>query len=164
MKWEKNLGKSGFTFIETIIVVAIILTTLGYAALNVLTASENQNVSASRDILRADIKSQQAKAMSGQNYEQNNADYYGIYFTSTSYTLFKGSSFDPNDPENYVINMENNSEFFNINLPSSSLIFSPLSGEVYGYSPIQNSLGIRNTVNGENYTFSINRYGAISTQ
>ena len=113
--------------------------------------------------LVADMKQQQLKAMSGDTEGRATADKYGVHFTSNSYVLFHGSSYSAGDAANYSINLDQNLTFIKINVPSSNIIFSQVSGDVSGFNASQNSVTIKNTGTNQQKVIQFNRYGVITS-
>lgn len=151
----------GFTLIEIVIICAIILLLLSYGLFSLLNLQTTSSLNSLTDLLIEDIKTQQVKAMTGDTEGRGIPDEYGIYFTPASYTLFHGSSYSANNPDNFVSSLP---EGYNIisTFPSSSLILQAGSGEILGFEPTQNSITIRNMKNGNQKKILLNKYGAVT--
>jgi prepilin-type N-terminal cleavage/methylation domain-containing protein len=152
--------KSGFTVIEMIIVVGLIAALLGAASLRLLNISQIASVMNSTDKLVTDIKEQQTKAMATDTSGSGVVSDYGVYFQTGSYTLFRGSSYSVSDPGNLVVSLGTNIQS-TATFPGSTLVLTKGSGEVAGFSAGQNTVTIRNTINNEQQTVTVNRYGVI---
>lgn len=82
----------------------------------------------------ADAKSQQQSAMLGESNSSSQFD-YSIKVDGTSYTLFRGSTFNPSDPSNYTVSYPENVTA-DTGLPdpfSDTLTFSALTGDIKDY-------------------------------
>lgn len=153
-----NLEK-GFSLVEVLIVVSIFISLLGYSVINLLGSREKSNISSSVQTLISDIKLQQQKSMNGE--DAVNTD-HGIYFGANNYVLFKGDTYNISDPANFNINLGDNTTFDLVEFQDSVLVFSRGSGEIYNFNPLSNSLTLKNSINGEEKTIYINKYGVIS--
>ncbi len=157
---EITLASRGFTFVEIVITMAIASTLLGIISMNLLKIHQTKTVQSVYKILVSDLKSQQTKSMSLSAQNTSSPGEYGVHFETNSYTLFKGSSYNPNDPANAEIELPENFSFSNVTLPSTQVVFTRGSGEVLNFINGQNSLTINN-FEGDSITLEINPYGAI---
>ena len=151
---------SGFTFVEIVITMAIASTLLGIISMNLLKIHQTKTVQSVYKILVSDLKSQQTKAMSLSAQNTSSPGEYGVHFETNSYTLFKGTSYNPSDQANAEIELPENFSFSNVTLPSTQVVFTRGSGEVLSFTNGQNSLTINN-FEGDSITLEINPYGAI---
>ena len=152
---NKQKIKTGFTLIELIVVMGIFAVLSAFISVSLLKGQTGAAVDSTLEVLKADIKSQQTKAMLGGSA-------YGIFFSSTGYVLFQGSSYVPNLSSNFSIEFDQGVSFTTINLPSSQIVFDSLSGEVNGYSSSQNSVVLTHD-SAENFkTLSISSFGVIT--
>lgn len=150
----RNLPKnSGFTLIELIISTSIFLALLTIFWINFSTLPSRATLTSSDQLLMSDIKSQQSMAMNGENA-------YGIYFSEKSYVLFKGTSYNANDPENFTVNFENDNLSISNNLFSNQIIvFQSGSGEILNFDALNNSLTLMDNLSGESRQVRLNLYG-----
>lgn len=156
-------SQQGATIIETLVVFAIISFFLSLVTVNVMHINRSTVTTTSVTSIVSDIKQQQTKAMVGDSEGVGTADNYGIYFSTTSYTLFRGASYNSSDVSNFVVKLETNLQFSPILFPSSQLIFTKGSGEVLGYNSSANSVGIKDITTNGVKTIQINRYGVITS-
>lgn len=152
---------SGFTLIEIVVVTVIFITLMGISSVNLLSARDTTSIENEVNVLVNDIKAQQNQAMVGATSGDTPSE-YGIYFETTQYTLFKGTSYSAADPLNHTITLDPSLSFSSIDLPSQTLTFERGSGEVNGYDPAQNSLTITSSTGGNTITIEINQYGVIT--
>lgn len=156
-----NTKQKGFTLIELIIVMGIIMLLFGFVMVNLLQEQHIVSVNSSVDILIADISSQQTKAMLGKSDGITSGNSYGIYFESDRYTLFKGNSFSASDSTNFTVMLDENTVFNSVTFPNNIVVFSALLGEVNGFIDGNNTIVLTNSQGTEIKTITINRYGVV---
>jgi len=145
----------GFTLIELIVGMTIVLTIFGLTFINFTPLPSRTSSSASSFTILSDIKAQQTRAMSGDAEGAVQSD-YGIHFENTSYTLFTGPSYVPGASGNFSVEFTDaNLSFTGVTFPNSSIVFAKGSGET-----IPGSFEITNSLTGEVKTFNLNKYGA----
>ena len=159
---RNSAEKNGMTILELVVVMAFFLILSGTITVNLAGLQQQSNLNTSLNTLINDIRSQQLKAQTGETQGAAAGDDYGVYFTATGYILFKGSSYNPADPQNFAINLGSNLTFSNISLPQSQVVFLRGSGEVSGFNQNSDSVTLANTLNSENKTVTLNMYGVIT--
>lgn len=163
MHLKNNINRQkGLTFIELVIVLSVLLTLLGIASINLLYAQSSASLSTSVDTLISDIRNQQLKAISGGTEGRADSDSYGIFFDSSGYTLFHGTSFNPSEPTNFRVNFSNQIQISNISFPTSILIFSKGSGEILNFVNGSNTLTVKNTGSNRQKSIELNQLGVIT--
>jgi prepilin-type N-terminal cleavage/methylation domain-containing protein len=145
--------RHGFTLIELLVSMGILAILFAIATINISPLPSNTLQTTNLDILLSDIKSQQTQAMT-------NDAFYGVYFGSGSYTLFKGASYTQGLSTNTVINLDSGIVFSNVSFPNSVVVFSPGTGDVSGYSPGADSITIKSSVTNKLTVIRINKHGA----
>ncbi len=152
----------GFTLVETIVVMGIIAALTGLGTINLIGAKRSADVSASVNVLIADLKSQQSRTMSGDTESGLVIDDYGVYFATREYTLFRGADFVSSDPaSHFVVELSQGIVFSDLNIQDSQVIFEKGSGEVVDYSATENSITLSDPVGNEK-TVLINSLGSIT--
>ncbi len=156
------LFKKGFTLVELILVVTILGLVVVFSSV-VFTNQQNQT-SLESTILEVNsaIREAQNKSIS-QSQDITGDDNFGIYFTPTSYTVFKGSNYSSNNSTNFVVNFSSGITLSQINIPNSQLVFDRLSGKLTTYSDIQHTL-VFSSFDNVTKTVTINPYGAVTIQ
>lgn len=158
----KNLNRQkGFSFTEILTVIGIVSILFGFIVINLLDFQSKRSVGSEMDLIISDIKAQQAKAMLSKLENGLTGD-YGIYFEQNKYTLFQSSSYQPSNPTNFQISLNQNLQFQNVLFPTSQIIFLKGSGEISNFIDNQNSLIIKDTANNNQKTIIFNRYGVIT--
>lgn len=145
----------GFTIAELLVTMAIFVTLVGIATINLVGAKQRASLNTSIDILLGDLRSQQLKSMIGDTEGRVAPGLYGIHFGSYDYTLFHGNNFDINAPSNFTVKLGDNVQFIN---PPSDLIFARVSGELANGG----SILLRDNTTNTTRTLQYNRYGVVT--
>jgi prepilin-type N-terminal cleavage/methylation domain-containing protein len=146
----------GFTLVELIIVITVFTTLLLIATVNLVTVKQKSSLTTSVDVLVADMKQQQIKAMVGDTEGRGAANSYGVHFGTNTYVLFYGASYSSGDAGNLVVNLGDNVSF--VNSPSD-LIFTQISGNLQGGAT---AVTIKEGTTTIEKTVTINRYGVVT--
>lgn len=155
-------NQKGFTFFELIITLGITLTLFGIITINLFRTQRKTSLDATIQTFVSDFKSQQIKTMVGATEGRANSDNYGVYFSLDKYTLFHGLVYNPTDPANFVIQLDQNINFNPIGFQNNTIVFLQQSGEVSTYSATANTVTIKNIAGTEQKTITVNRYGVIT--
>lgn len=158
----KKQRQLGFSVPETIIVLGIVAILASFAVISLFTVQHRSSFSSTVSILKTDIRQQQMKAMTGDTEGASLNSDYGVYFETNRYTLFRGSSYNPQDAANFKVNLEGNLQFDLITFPQTTLVFSKGSGEMVGFVQGANRVTVQNSVSGEIEQITINRYGVVT--
>lgn len=153
----------GFSLPELIVVIGILMILLSLSSINLLTIYGKTSLGTKTSTLISDLKHQQLKSMVGDTEGEVSAESYGIYFEQNRYTLFKGSSYSPTDPLNFIINLESDLQFSSIAFPQSQVVFSRGSGEIAGYTSDSDTVTLTNIRTADSKTLEFNRYGVVVT-
>ncbi|HSX09695.1 MAG TPA: prepilin-type N-terminal cleavage/methylation domain-containing protein [Candidatus Saccharimonadales bacterium] len=159
-EWKKLFSgrlEEGFSVIEVSLVVAIISVLIGLATVNLFKFQHTSQLSSALNSFLADTKEQQIKAMVGDTEGTGTFANYGVHFETNSYTLFRTSY----GTSNFVISLPSNVSF-TTTLPSSQLIYLQGSGEVSGFTSGQNTVTMRDTLDGSQKVITFNRYGVVT--
>jgi prepilin-type N-terminal cleavage/methylation domain-containing protein len=153
--------KTGFTLLEVIIVVGIMCLLLAIASLNLMNIVPDSSLDGTVQVMVANIKQQQMKAMTGEITSGGTSDNYGVYLSGTTYTLFHGNVYVPGASDNYAVG----SDDVNIttSFPASSLIFKKSSGEIVGFQADKNTITVTQVNYGLRKIITIDKYGAIES-
>lgn len=150
-------NERGFTLPELLIVMGILAIIFTFTTPNLIHFQRKSALNTTIDTLLTDLKNQQIKAMVGDTQGTEVISDYGVYFETSRYVLFRGSSYDPTDITNFPVNLDTSLQFTS----TTSIIFSKGSGEV-GSLPI--SVVLDDTTNADQKTIETNVYGAITVQ
>jgi prepilin-type N-terminal cleavage/methylation domain-containing protein len=147
-------NKKGFTLIEILIVIVILsimALVVGFAYITFLT---HTNVNSTNQEIYSIIKSAQDDSLNNLDGYQN----YGVYFSSTSVTLFQGDSYSQTDATNKVYNFPPSVYISNINPASNNpIVFASQTGQLtnsgisFVLGNISYSINVNININGAVY-------------
>lgn len=146
-----NNKKTGFTFIEVLLVIAALGILAGLAIPFYQSFQVSSQLDNTVQELVQTLRRAQAKAMASENYQS-----YGILFEPHKFILFGGTSYNPNDPFNEEVELSNVLTVDYSGLGGNSVIFSRIRG-------LPDHLGsITVSTSAESQTISINYFGAVN--
>lgn len=111
--------------VELVVVTSIIIILLGLITISLVRSQQTASLISVTEILLADLKQQQLKAMIGDTEGRATSDSYGIHFDTNRYVLFHGSIYSSSDTSNSIIDLTDDMQFNN---SDSNVLFSKLSG------------------------------------
>lgn len=147
-------NRSGFTLVEIIIVMGIIVILLMIGSVNFLPLKQKVSLTTTVQSMITDLKQQQLKSMAGNSVQ-------GVYFDTNGYTIFQGSTYTAGNSTNFFVPYGDQIVLFSTNFSGSQIIFSAQSGEIAGFSPSANQIVLKNTFSNEQKIISFNKYGTI---
>ncbi len=150
----------GFTLVEIVVVLFIMTTFLGLITLNLSSSQKRASISSMTDIFISDLKSQQVKAMVGDTEGRSSADIYGVYLDTAGYTLFHGATYSPTDSANFTIELV---PPFVFTTPGKQILFNRFTGDVNGFSTLDNTVTIQDQTTGVQKTLQYNSLGVITS-
>ena len=157
----RNRSNLGFTLTELLLVMGISAILLSFGFVNLLGLTRRVYLTTTLNTLISDLRSQQADAMNGYAADGITPDTYGIYFTSASYILFRGNTYNPSDPTNFTVTLSSPLQFTNITFPGNQVVFNQGSGEINGFASGQNALSLTNPQDGQTKTVTLDQFGAV---
>lgn len=134
--------------------MGILVTLLGISTINLSGFQSKSTLNNAVGVFIADLKSQQLRSMTGQDRDASFAQAHGVHFESDSYTLFRGETYSPVNPNNFRVNLPRNTQFIPVN---TDIVFAVGSGEISG----DLMLTIRRNSGGGQKSIEINRYGVV---
>lgn len=144
----------GFTLVELAVVTSIIVTLLGFITISLVRSQQTASLASVEEVLLADLKQQQLKAMTGDTEGRADADSYGIHFDQTKYTLFHGI-YSPEDTSNSVTNLDSNIQFNNSGF---NIIFERITGEISQAAIVE----LKDNTNSKSKKIHMNMLGVIT--
>lgn len=150
--------QEGYSLVEITLVGAFIALLVGLVTLNLFKFQHTSQLSATVNSFLADFKEQQLRAMYGDTSGTGTEANYGVYFGTTSYTEFQNTY----GTANFIINLPTDIQF-STTFPNSQILFLKGSGEVSGFTSNQNTITIKDTVDGSKKTITVNRYGVVTS-
>lgn len=155
------MKKTGFTLVEmlfSMVILGILFSLIVSNLTNVIPQALSRSAA---EIVIADLREQQMKAMTGYESVSGGASDYGVYFEADRYVLFTGSSYQVDHPENFSVELQTGLIFDPVTLPDASVVFANSSGENLNYSADNHLITIANPSTGEQSTISINQLGVL---
>ena len=124
---SQTQDSKGFTLIELIIVIAIIVIVAGILVSPFSAFRRNQILKAETENVLSLINKARSQTLASKN-DSN----YGVYFTATSVVLFPGNTYDPNNQNNEVVDLNEAVTIETIDLLGSvdEVVFNRLIGTV----------------------------------
>jgi prepilin-type N-terminal cleavage/methylation domain-containing protein len=147
----------GFSLIELMVVTGIFATLIGISTISLVGAQRKSYLNAAVNVFIADLKSQQLRAMVGEEDGSGAAADYGIHFETGSYTQFRGSY----GTTNFVSNLPGNTNVVTA-FPSSQIVFEKGSGEISGFINGTNTVTFQDPGSGDQKVVTINKYGVVT--
>lgn len=151
---------AGFTLVELLIVMGLFVTLSVMVGVNIMKPQAAASLDGATDVLVADLRSQQAKAIAGEAVSGSAPVAQGMRFVdnASAYTQFKGTSYNAGDTDNFTFTLDG-PVVLTTTFPSDVVVFNQRSGEVAGWTGGQNTITVRNTSSNETKTITLNRYG-----
>lgn len=148
-------NKKGISLVEIILVVVLITISLGFSVLYYQTSQ-----------LRADIKTQTVEFVSYLRLAHSDAvaglhgQSHGMHVENDSYTTFRGGSYNPDDPNNYKIELPSTITIQNIALNGGGddIIFTGPNGETNDYG----TLDFVSTQMDKTITITVSKVGTVN--
>lgn len=156
--------KRGFTLIELLVGMGILGIIFVMVTFSYIQTTRRADLKRETAAILQTLRQAQAEAISQRVSPGGSLTPYGVHFETQSYTLFVGTSFNPAEPRNVRTEIPS-SLGLNLNLPSDhNVIFSPLEGEVSGFSPSQNQIQVLEGATGQTRTITFNQMGVIDQE
>ncbi len=165
LKIKSIKPESGFTLLETIIVIAIFLLLSALVLPNSLNFRSSSSINTIVSTFMTDLKNQQIKAMTGDTEGRGFPDTYSIYVksaTPSSYVLFHGQNYSQSDTSNFAIVIDGQ-YLLSATFPSSKIVFASGSGEILNYVATQSSVTIKEKRTGQQKVIQLNKYGVATS-
>ena len=153
-----RINNIGFTLIELIVVLSILITLLGFVTINLSSSQQKTSLSTTIQTIISDMKAQQIKAMIGDTEGRVSASAYGVHFDTDKYVLFHGA-YSAFEASNFVVNLTDTIKFDAGSRPE--IVFEKVNGEIYQFSIGPDKIILKDTTNGNIRTIRINQYGVI---
>lgn len=151
---------SGFTMVELLLVMGIFAILIALGSINYFSTYNQTNVGTTSDVLVADLRSAQNKAMSGSAVSSARPTSWGIKFFSDRYVIFPGNSYQEGASDNYEVNIPSGI-LLSTTFPSDQVRFATGSGEILNYD---SSLDTINLVSGSSSEIlELNLFGTITS-
>ena len=128
-----NSKKQGFSFIEILVVLAVLAIVVAFGATAFLPFYRNQILNGALEQVVALINEARSKTLSSEDASQ-----YGVHFETSKITLFKGTIFSESNPDNQEFKLPSSVEISEILLNGGGpdLVFKRLTGETNQFGRI----------------------------
>ena len=157
----KNLLKRGFTLIDLLLAMGLLVTVFSFVSINLLNVQNKPLLDAHTQKLFADLKSQQNKAIAGDAGDGSAASEWGVYIEPSRYTLFKGTGYSASGTQNFSVELDSNTSLATT-FVNSSIVFNKISGEVLNYTQGADTITVSNNTSGESRMIRLNLLGAAT--
>ena len=152
--------KKGFTLVETLLVMGIFGILIALGSINYFSTVNQTNVGVTKDVLVADLRSAQNKAMSGAALAGTTVDSWGLKLLESSYVIFPGPTYTAGATGNYIVQLPIGMSV-STSLPSSQVLFSKGTGEIVSYNSDTDVISL--SVGSSSKTIELNRLGVITS-
>lgn len=150
--------KLGFTMVELLLAMGIFAILAALGSINYFSTYNQTSVGTTEDVLIADLRSAQAKAMTGSSINGATVPSWGVKFFSDHYTIFPGPSYVDGASTNYIVALPQNM-LLSPDLTSNQLLFLKGSGEISSYDSEADSISLN--LGTTTKTVELNRYGIV---
>ncbi len=125
--------QKGFTFIETLIVIAVIALIITLTIVSYRYFEKRTELETTAQKITAVLKSAQNKTLASEDDSQ-----YGVHFKSNQYILFKGDIYQEGAADNKTYQITNQIEISQINLAqaTNTVVFQRINGQTNDYGTI----------------------------
>ncbi len=169
MKKFTALSENGFSLIEVVVVIAVFVIILTLSVPNLFSPLSIEKVNSLGNDIKANLTDAQTKAMNSETLGHWQTSEFGVHFTASSYTVFLGTVFNPNDTNNFSVTAPSGLTIIpNLPCPTSpndcnNIVFSKLTGEVQNFDQTKNSLCLSDSLNNR-VLLTTNILGVINAQ
>lgn len=153
----------GFTFLEVIVTTGVVAILGSVLFANIFGSQKKAQLTHVIEPLVADIKSQQTKAMTGEESGGTVSDGYGVRFESSRYILFSGLTYNVADTKNIIYELEPRVTIHQTSFPDAVVVFARGSGEIVGYQAGSDTVTVEQLDSHETKIIHLNRYGIITS-
>ncbi len=153
--------RAGFTLIELLLVMGIITLLFSISTLLLSNLIPKASQTSGVEVLIADLRQQQAKAMEGETSGETTAQAYGIKFSAHEYIVFRGTTYSAAATDNFALAIDEPLQL-STTFPNQEVAFTKGSGEIISFVPGSNTITISDAQGGSSTTLVLNQYGVIT--
>ena len=153
---------AGFTLVEVLVVICIFVLLLGLPMAFFWGIGRGDALEAQAREVVAVLHEAQTNTISGRSQDGQQPTNFGIYFGTTYYDVFSGSSYSANDPKNQRNDLPSGITFSQIQLPNNEVIFAKVTGQVSNFDVNQKSLTLLENNTGKAKHITIVKVGSIT--
>ncbi len=157
---KTSTNNSGFTLIETIVVIGLFLTVCFLSPITTMKTMLSHSSEDDIHTLVSTLKTARMRALTNTCVGTcTDGVPHGVYFEDDQYTLFQGNSYDSTDPENEMTELSPHTHIYG----ASTVVFLPRSGRATSTPSDIWDIDIVPT-HGATTTININSEGRISVE
>lgn len=169
MKLSVELNDRGFSLIEILLVISLLVVILAVATPNLFDPLATEKLSRLTTDITSLLKDAQTKSMSSETFGLGTTSEFGVHFTPTNYTLFRGTVFNPADSNNFTVSVPPGLAVApSLPCPNgpndcNNIVFARLNGEVTSFDENLNSICLADNFN-NTILLTTNFLGVIDAQ
>lgn len=162
-------NEAGFTLIELLLVISMFVVILALSVPNLFSPLGVEKVNDLSQDIKSILSEAQTKAVSSETLGLLSTSEFGVHFTGSTYTIFRGTIFNPGDPNNFQVNVPSGLTIVpNLPCPVSpndcnSIVFLRLTGEIQNFDQTKNSLCLADNLNNKIKVFT-STIGVVNAQ
>ena len=159
MQHHHHNNQKGFTLVEVLTSITILAIVLAVVLITYVDVIQMDDLDAQSESISNMLET--AREQSLINLNKTN---WGLHFTSSSYTLFQGTTYSSSSSSNVVYKLPADVSISSISLgASNSIVFNLINGSVSSYVN-NSSITLKTIILGYTRIISINAQGTISIQ
>jgi hypothetical protein len=139
-------------------IIAVLFSISSILMLNLIPKATMTSTS---EVIIAELRSQQLRAMSGETGLTSTAQDFGLRIANQEYTLFTGA-YNELATDNYDVVVENPITL-STTFANQQIVFSVGSGEIENFISGQDIINVTNNQTGESVIIKLNQYGVIES-
>lgn len=156
-------GREGFTLVEMILTMGIIVMLLTISSLLLTGLIPKASLVSASEQLIAELRQQQLETMVGEvSKTGSQPSSRGIKIEPHRYIFFEGEDFDPEAVSNYEVSVEEPLSL-ETDFDNQILVFALGSGEIIDYQADASTITIKNSSNQESVSIKLNDYGVVDS-
>jgi Tfp pilus assembly protein FimT len=150
------MRRYGFTAIEFLVICSMLVILTGIVFTSFSSFKHSQALDNDIRLIITTLEEARAKTLASKDASQ-----FGVRFSNSKFTLFKGSSFNASDPENQTFDLDTFNTITTISLTGggSDVIFARLTGE----TTQSGTLTISSNKTSEARTITVYKTGIVET-
>lgn len=158
-RFRLSIRQYGFTLVELLVVMGLAAILFMLSSVNLTNLLPKASITGAEEVIIADLKYQQQKAMIGETEGRGTTDRYGIHFEGSKYILFHGDTFSSSDLANAEQDL-GSAVTLTTTFSDNSVVFEKGSGEVVGFVDGMDTISITHSV-GAQQVIELNRLGVV---
>src|SRR3990167_984950 len=95
-------SENGFSLIEILLVISFFVVILSLVTPNLFNPLGQEKVNSLANDITVNLRDAQTKAMHSETLGQPTTSEFGVHFSTNSFTLFRGTVFNPNHTNNFL--------------------------------------------------------------